>query len=354
MFGFGGWLIQWTAAAILLLGVMAAAGYYVFNRAVAGGDYVQVPNIVGLPITAAAYRLAEAGLELGRPEEVASDQAPEFHVIAQRPPAGKVIRSGRKVHPVVSVSPDYLKAPNLIGKTRDEAREAIRQAFFVEGTIARIPHSAPKGTVVAQEPPPGRPLARDATINLLLSDGSASGTLLMPSIIGKSIEEAAQLLAAAGVTATVLRVERPDALFDVVLDQEPGPGSLIRAGDKVSYSVRAAVPRQKREVLYTLPDAPAQREVRVDFIDKDGVRQTAFPQPRDYVDGAPPKFDPGTRIPITVSFEDEVTVEIFLDGRRTRSYYFQSEGEPIVRDYDGSTEGDGRASDQNSPLIAGE
>ena len=88
-FRFLGWCLGWTFATVFFLAVMGGAGYYVFTQAIAGEESVVVPNIVKLPITEASYRLAEQGLEIGKQTEVYSEEVKPYHVIAQRPAAGR-------------------------------------------------------------------------------------------------------------------------------------------------------------------------------------------------------------------------------------------------------------------------
>ncbi len=152
---FAAWSIQWTVATVFFLLVMAGAGYYVFMEALDGGQHVTVPNVVGLPITEASFLLAERGLELGKQEQVTHPTVPKYHVIAQRPDAGRVVRTGRKVYPVVSMGTPFLTAPSYVKKALNDARQEITESRFRVGTVARIPHKSPRDTIIAQDPPPG-------------------------------------------------------------------------------------------------------------------------------------------------------------------------------------------------------
>lgn len=334
------WLARWSAATVFFLAVMAGAGYYVYDHALRGGNYVEVPDITLRPITEAAFLLAEKDLEMGRQEQVPDERIPKYYVITQRPAAGKVVRTGRKVYPMVSAGTETLSPPNLIGKTLKEAEAELGRASFHLGTVARLPHASPRDMVIAQDPAPNRLIATDTRIGLLVSDGQPVQTFIMPDIMYKPVQEMLQILSPLGVNFEVNPIELPDEPFDVVLYQEPPPGTLIKEGDLVTYSVRPSgtveLPDARRSVRlsYTAPFSWFRREIRVDVVDRNGVCTTAFPLEKHYVDGLPPKIGSGeTLTGLIVSFIDEMTVRIYLDNQLAQSQYYKGDAEPAITDY---------------------
>ncbi len=317
---------------------MAVSALYVLDHVMAGGEFVQVPDIQGLPITEASRVLAEAGLELGAPREIVTDEVPLYHVIAQQPEAGAVLRTGRRVAPTVS-GREHASVPEVVGRTLSEAQATIEQNRFTVGATARMPHEASRDTVLAQDPPPNSRVDRTGEINLLLSAGTEGETFLMPDLIGTPVEEALNTLSSLGVNAQAHEVETTDGDYDVVLDHYPPPGTVLREGDVVQYDVRPSgqvempTPRRRVEVGYTVPNVSAPVEVRMDVIGRTGARRTAFPRQSHYVDGAPPRFEAGTTITLPVAFYDEVTVEVYLNGERVRSYYYEGNADAVVTDF---------------------
>ncbi|MCP4643168.1 MAG: PASTA domain-containing protein [bacterium] len=336
VFGFAWWSIRWTLALVVFLAVMAGAGYYVFTRAVASGEYVTVPNISGLPMAEAAYMLSDVGLTVGPQVTKPSDHVPPYYVISQMPPAGKVVRQGRKVYPTVSKGPDFRQAPVLVGKLLEPALDVIEANRFEKGSIARIVHEEPRDTVIAQDPPPGRDVAPEAKVHLLVSQGTQPLTVYMPDLSSLNAEEARRMLAPLGVTPLVIqRVDRADLPMDAVMAQTPEAGTLISRGQTVTYEIRSsqAVPGSWRKVEYTVPQSLEERSVRIDLLPKAGRRETRFPNPSDYVRGEPPKFPQGTTIRVPFPFEDEATIEVYLDETRVRSYYYRGNQPPEIVNY---------------------
>ena len=337
MLRFATWSIKWSLALLFFLLVMAGAGYYVFMVALSGGQHVSVPQITGLPITEASYLLAEQGLELGKQTQVAHPSIPKYHVITQRPDAGRVVRTGRKVYPTVSMGASYMTAPDLMGKTLEDARREINQSRFRLGSVARIPVAQPRDTVLAQDPPAGRGLPSQGYIHLLISDvsGAEAGDF-MPDIVGKSVDEARDLLQPYGLVLVPNVVDIPGAREDTVLRQDPPADAIIHRGDYVTYDVKpsgsVSIPdtRHQAEVRHEMTFNWAGRDVRVDLVDRRGNRQTVFSKPPLFDEQSRATYDAGAAIILReISYVGEAWVEIYVDGTRVDSYYLKDGAEPV-------------------------
>jgi beta-lactam-binding protein with PASTA domain len=332
--------VRWGLATVFFIAIMGAAGYYVFNTAVAGGAYVVVPDITEMTITKASLELSEKGLEIG-PQISMESEWLEGLVMTQLPEAGKVVRAGRKVYPTVSVGPRYVEAPNLVGQTREAAGDTIREKEFLEGHPAQIPYNLPVDTVIAQDPPAGRDIRRGDEISLLVSAGMGFRGGVMPDLTGKSLQEAMRLLGPLGVKYRSYHVHRPDAPFDVVLEQRPAAGTRLRRGQEVSFDIRSAdtseeVMHRKAFVDFIVPGSPTESHtVLMEKVAEDGDRSVIFPlRKRDYFGDAPPTYEGTTAIRgVPVDFKGEGTVEVYLDGEKVRAYYFQGNAEPTITDF---------------------
>lgn len=330
---FIGWGIRWTAALIFFLAVMAAAGYYVFDQTLQGGAHVPVPNVAGLSITEASNVLAERGLELGQQTNVPHDTVPKYHVIGQRPQAGRVVRTGRKVNAVISMGASYQPAPDLLRKTLEDATNELTQSRFQLGAVARVPHDTPRNTVIAQDPPPGRGVETQQVINLLVSAGSHETSAFMPDLRGRPVSELATLLAPYKARLIPNVVEFPDAQEDIVLNQDPPPDTLIYEGQVVTYQVkpsgRTAIPgRYHAEVRHTVPYDWYDRDVRVDIIDRQGIRQTVWTKEPRFDEQSRQTYVAGSAIRIPVTYIEEATLEIYVNNALVEAYRLKEGADP--------------------------
>lgn len=316
---------------------MAGVALYVFNQASAGGGYVTVPDVSGLPVTRAANVLAEVGLDLGDQHQVRNDRVPEYHVIVQQPRAGEVVRAGRRVTLTISQGRQFETAPGFLGKKLGDALTEIESTRLVAGSVARIPDSRPADTILSQDPAPNQPVPVGGEIHLLVSSGPAKQALMMPSLVGKSMEEAQLILANLDVQAEPFNVDRPGAEYEVVLAQDPEPGTLLSEGRKVSFDVRlratSYLPNAKRRVIaeWSVPDYGRPLAVRVESSQDNGNFQLRYPAPRDYVDGRPQPLAARTLVRVNLEYVNEITVRFYVEGGLHTTYYYQGEvTQPLI------------------------
>lgn len=340
IFRFFGWTLRWSLALVFFIGVMAGAGYLVFDRVAQGGEHVTIPDVTGLPVAEAMALLAQEGLEWAKPTTMVSDRVAANYVLAQRPPAGKVVRTGRKIYLTISSGHETQAAPNLVGKALMAARKEISDSKYREGTTARVPNPAPTDTVIAQDPPPGEDIITGGPIHLLVSAGVPRGPVLMPDITGKSVQLVSRILDPLGVRVVPIKRLETDQEYDVVLLQSPAPGSLLAENQVVTYHYRPSgltpVPNAERVVELNIVGPPSwfNRQIRVDAIDSSG-RRIVFPSPQQYEAGDRPIYEPYAPLKYTSNpYSGELTVEFYIDGRKARSYHYIGDDPPIVTDYD--------------------
>lgn len=132
-----------------------------------------VPEVVGETLASAEAALSASGMGLG---EVQRLHAPQLAgaVIAQAPAGGLVRPVGTPVDLTVSLGPEPVIVPNLVGRA-EPAAVADLAALGLATTVSRVlSTSAPAGAVLAQTPAPGTevvPLPANA-VALTVSAGS--------------------------------------------------------------------------------------------------------------------------------------------------------------------------------------
>ncbi|NLO33109.1 MAG: PASTA domain-containing protein [Candidatus Hydrogenedentes bacterium] len=320
---------------IMFILVMAGAGYYTYNFALKGGGHVTVPNIVDRPVTEAALLLTERNLELGHQVQAAHPTIPKFYVIAQRPAAGRIAREGRRINVVVSRGQDFLRTPDLSGKSLEDARREILAARFRVGSLARIPAELPRDLVISQDPPAGGELPDQGEIHLLVSAGSDRPSALMPDLRGLLISEIEKALANFDVSLVPNEVDIPGATPDVVLAQTPAPDTLIYENQIIVYDYVPSITEERIAIRFEATVRHQMfydwynREVRVDVVDRMGSRQKVWSKLPEHDDAARSTYISGTAIRVPVIYIDEANVEIYIDGNLEASYLLQDGNPPI-------------------------
>lgn len=322
-------------ALLVFIAVMAGSGYYIYTQALSGGKYIIVPKITDMPVMEASKKLFEVGLELGPYIPVTHDTIPKYYVISQKPEAGKVVRLGRKVFPVVSAGPPNEKVPDLRGKTLEEAQKMIEfNSRFKLGNIARINRDEPAETVISQDPPPDTEATQGTFINLLISAGTQTETIIMPNIVGKNIQEVEELLKPYDIKLVPNIVDSPNSPENIVIEQDPPADTPIVRGQMVVYTIKstgtAPLPdaRYQTEVTYTMNDDWAAKEVRVELVDRHGNREILWHKPRLYDTLSQIRYVRGTPLNIKVTYISKAVVEIFVDEVKVASFELEGGNPP--------------------------
>ncbi len=128
-----------------------------------GPKLAPVPDVVGLGHTQAEIALSSAGYES---EFVWVDaDADVGEVVDTRPAPGTPVELPGRVQLVVSAGPPEVQVPNLVTRSLAEAREMLERIGLRLGTIREDSESlAAPGTVLAQNPRPGRVVERATRI----------------------------------------------------------------------------------------------------------------------------------------------------------------------------------------------
>lgn len=134
------------------------------------------------------------------------------------------------------ILPGHRAVPRVIGLPAEQAREAIRQA---EMTVARndsAPHiSAPRGTAIWQDPPPGVVAPERTEVAITLSTGPPQ--VPVPDLVGLEGGFAARLLATAGLTVAAVESVPTASAPGVVVVTRPAAGTTLPTGSGVRLVV---------------------------------------------------------------------------------------------------------------------
>ncbi len=148
-------------------GETTTRGTDVLLRVSSGPRLAKVPVLVGSQRSLAVQQIRGRGF-VPSVEEV-EDRAPAGQVIRQAPSAGSQLPPGSTVSIVVSKGEERATAPNVIGKLRADAVEAVREAGLkpvVQEQETEVPSQV--GRVTDQFPPPGSEVKPNSTVTLVV------------------------------------------------------------------------------------------------------------------------------------------------------------------------------------------
>jgi serine/threonine-protein kinase len=156
-------------------GTTATRGSEVTLIVSSGPKLAKVPVLVGSQRGTAEQQIRARGLVPSVSER--EDSAPVGEVISQSPSAGTNVEPGSSVSIVVSKGEEEASVPNVIGKARSEAVEAIRAAGLEPSVQEQETDiQSQVGRVTDQFPPPGSEVGPGTTVTLVVGKRAAGAT----------------------------------------------------------------------------------------------------------------------------------------------------------------------------------
>lgn len=224
-----------------LVASLATAGTYLLMHFVVGPRLpvtdVEVPPLAGLSAEQARGLLEPRGLLLILDGEKADEVVAAGTLTAQQPLGGSRLPRGGMVHASVATQPPTPHVPRVAGLTLADARDLLQKAHLRAGVVAESPsETVVKGAVVGSQPPAGSEVRTDTVIDLTVSSGPDASPV--PSVIGKRLSKAKELLEKAGFALGQTRYGSNDD-FDqgVVISQSPAASAPGAKGAKVDLVI---------------------------------------------------------------------------------------------------------------------
>jgi len=150
----------------------------------------------------------------------------------------------------VLLKSEVVSLPDLTGKSVAQARAELRKKDLTlaqRGTEAN--DRIEKGLIVRQDPAPGSKIRTTRIVQVFTSSGS--GTVTVPDLAEKPLEEALTLLQAAGLTrGAMTQIHTPRLPAGRILDQKPAPGAVVERG----FAVGLLLSQGDLDERYVMPD----------------------------------------------------------------------------------------------------
>ncbi|GAC1418126.1 MAG: Stk1 family PASTA domain-containing Ser/Thr kinase [Candidatus Velthaea sp.] len=202
-----------------------------------GAPLTDVPDVKGYTRSDAERVLGGAKFRTKIVERYGAE--PKDQVIGVIPAVGSRARVGSLITLTVSKGTAPATVPNVVSLTFDVARQRLAAAGFKVGDVQKIQsESIPENTVASQTPQDGTKLERGSTISLSVSSGAAPATV--PDVGGKSPDDAAAQLRAAGFNPVITYSVDPTNASGNVTAQQPAPAISAKRGTKVVMVISVA------------------------------------------------------------------------------------------------------------------
>jgi beta-lactam-binding protein with PASTA domain len=233
-------LLLLSAVVAALFCAVALFNWVIMPLMVGRGDLVPAPDLLGLSFVEARRTVAEAGLSLRVDAERPHPVYPEGSVTQQLPDPGVEIKRGRTVAVVLSTGLDMKAVPDLRGLTARQAQLDVEALGLVVSDVVQV-HTdrVEKGRIIGTDPSGGAALPAGGSIRMLVSLGVGPVEMIMPSLVGRTPDEARLIAEGLGLVVRSVSYERGRSRYfrDVVVVQDPVAGSRVTSGEGVTLRV---------------------------------------------------------------------------------------------------------------------
>jgi eukaryotic-like serine/threonine-protein kinase len=224
----------------LLVFVLAAAAFLsavTAMRFAIQGREVDMPNLVGKSSADAHAILQGRGLQLKVVDRVYSE-FPLNAVVRQSPPAGEHMKVSQDAHAVLSLGPQDVTIPGLVGESLRVARIQLLQSGLQLGEVTSFSASTEEGDSVLQQDPASGTRATSPRVDLLVAESEAQTAYVMPWLVGMPLPDAERLLSSGELkiakTSYSLSSQWPKG---TVIEQMPDLGSKITSESSIELIV---------------------------------------------------------------------------------------------------------------------
>jgi len=212
----------------------------------------QVPELIGKKLVEVQETYKEQGINIVQNGVEYSKDYEEGCIISQDQNAGNM-STNYTINVVISKGTRMVSVPDVEGKDLKVATYELQDsAGFVIETVEEINEKVAKGLIFSQEPKAGESVAYGSTIKLKISIGDGKQYVLMPTLIGKTLEEAKKTLEDLKLTVSVKYGEDKSKANGVVISQNYPQNQELKEGDLVEITINKLI--INKEVTLTLSE----------------------------------------------------------------------------------------------------
>lgn len=204
----------------------------------------KVPSFERKTLDTAKKEAEALGFTIVKETEEYSADYEVGQIISQLPEAGKEAETGTKINVTVSLGMASSDMPNVKGKDAKEAASNIQALIGKEPQVEYEYNEEEIGKIIKQQPAEGTKITSDSTIILTASRGEEMKKVPVPTVEGKSLEEAKKDLEALGLkVGNITELESAAVEKGIVITQ------TIKAGEEVMRNsvVNLVVSKGKKE-----------------------------------------------------------------------------------------------------------
>lgn len=256
--------IKMTIIAILSALVVAIIGGIIGFRVIFYEPEISVPDIIGKHEDNAKKIIEDLGLVFEVENREYNDEFDEGEVIEQKAEEGKKVKKDFVVQVIVSKGQKDVKVPQLIGRYSIEAPVILSEIGLLPGDDIKEEYNdtAPVGQIIYQYPDANTPAEEGDKVNYTVSLGPKVSYVLMPRLVGSTLEEALNKINQSGLVYKLVEEHNDEVAEGIISYQSIAYGQEVEVGSSVSITVSKGPEEEETPVEPEEPDTPEDPSVK--------------------------------------------------------------------------------------------
>ena len=311
--------------AVALLFILSIIGTIIYGKATKLKD-VDVPNIVGIERSEAEKLITERNLIVGEVKEEYNSEVAAGYVISQDPAYKETyntVKEKTEVNFVVSLGIEETTVPKVVGMTEEEAIKALEEAKLKYEVKEESSKKVEAGYVIEQETEAEKKINAGDTVVIHVSTGVKKITV--PSVLGKSEEDATKELKKAGFKVVTKTTEDASKDNNTVVEQSIDAGTEVEDESSITITVNKIVATKTAnltinvksilggKVVYEEKTEGEGEDVVTTKIAKDVKLKITVNGEKSYEESVDPTT---TNLAVPITGKGTVEVKIYIDDIR--------------------------------------
>ncbi len=231
---------------LIFIGLLVIVDKMVMPLYISHGTVKVVPDVLNLKYEDASSKLSHAGLTAIKSYHVKYLSGVDSNIVlSQMPEAGVEVKPGRNVYLVVNkLEKPSFPMPDLLGRPELDARETVaRMDLKLQNVqISSVTKSEENGRVLSQSIPAQTMVKAGSAVSMIVGrlEVSAEGMkkLIVPDVLGMSLDQAKQAVADAGLKLGKVTTEYSASLVpNTVISQKPAVNAYVSPDQLVEHTV---------------------------------------------------------------------------------------------------------------------
>ncbi|GFP39150.1 PASTA domain-containing protein [Candidatus Hakubella thermalkaliphila] len=218
-----------------LAGARARKGDAVNVTISLGVETTKIPTLIGLTIDEAKEELRKAELQLGSVSHAPSSSVAAGKIMRQSVDPGITVSKRSPIDVVVSQGVPKVIMPDVVGLSFEDAAAILDQYGLKYSREDRVDDGAPAGEIISQSSDPGTEVEKGTIVTLVVSLGPES--VQVPNQVGQKAAAAEGKLRKLGLEVNLISVPSPPDQKDLVIHQDPQPGTTVPRGSSVTLHI---------------------------------------------------------------------------------------------------------------------